>query len=80
MDFDDSVDNRDISTFDLEDEDLSSLDGLFLVVGKEQEVPAVERWLHTATVCVCVRVCVRVCVCMCACVCVRTYVCVSLQS
>ncbi len=49
MDFDDSVDNWNVSTFDLENEDLSSLDGLFLVVGQEQEVATVERRLHAAT-------------------------------
>ena len=49
VDFDDAVHNGDVSTLDLEDKDLSSLDGLVLIVGKEEEVPAVEGWLHTAT-------------------------------
>ena len=49
MDFDDAVHNGDVSTLDLEDKDLSSLDGLILIVGKEEEVPPVEGWLHTAT-------------------------------
>ena len=49
VDFDDTVHNGDVSTLDLEDKDLSSLDGLVLIVGKEEEVPPVEGWLHTAT-------------------------------
>ena len=46
MDFDNPVHNRYISTFDLENEYLPSLEGLVLVVGEEETI---EGWLHAAT-------------------------------
>ena len=49
MDFDNPVHNRYFSTFDLEHEYLSSLEGLVLVVGEEEKVSTIEDWLHAAT-------------------------------
>lgn len=48
-----------VSVFDLEDQDLSCLDRVTVVVGEEQKVTTIERWLHTTTVCACVHVCVQ---------------------
>ena len=62
MYFDDTVHNGDVSVFDLEDQDLPGLDWVTVVVGEEQKVTTIERWLHTATVSMCP--CVRVCVCV----------------
>ena len=49
MEFDHPVHDGDVATFDLEDEDLPGLDGVVLVVGEEEQVPSVERWLHATT-------------------------------
>ena len=49
MDFDDPVNNRYVTTFDLEHEYLSGLDGLVLIVGEEQKVSTIEGRLHAAT-------------------------------
>ena len=50
MEFYDPVHYGDVSTFDLEDEDLPCLDWVVLVVGKEEKVASEECRLHATTI------------------------------
>jgi len=43
------MDNGNVSALHLEDHDLAHSDWLLLVVGEEQQVSSVKRWLHAAT-------------------------------
>ena len=45
----DPMDNRNVPTFDLEDEDLPSLHRVILIVCEEKEVSPEECRLHTTT-------------------------------
>lgn len=47
--FNDTMDNRNVPTLYFEHNNLTNADGFFLVVGKEQEITSMEGWFHTAT-------------------------------
>ena len=49
MQLDDPMHNGDVPAFDLENEDLTSLQWFFLVVCQEEKVTSIERRLHTTT-------------------------------
>jgi len=49
MDFEDPMDNGDITTLDFEHDDLANTNGFLFIISQEQQVTSVERWLHTTT-------------------------------
>lgn len=49
VEFDDTVDDRNIPTFDLKDEDLSRLNGFVFVVGEKKKISSKKSWFHAST-------------------------------
>lgn len=48
MHFEHSVDNRNFTPLDLEDDDFADADGLLLVVGEKEQVSPEKRGLHAS--------------------------------
>jgi len=50
MKFEDSMYNRDVSSFHFKHNNLTNPYWLFLIVCQKQQISTMESWLHTATI------------------------------
>jgi hypothetical protein len=49
VDFENAMNNWNISTFDTKDDDVTGTDRFFTVIGQEKEITTEERGFHTST-------------------------------